>query len=198
MSNLNEKKEMRLDNLAVHYWEPSLDEVDHLETYIVVTHPMDDNVVMGLIKMDPPVDVLHPASTNPGEVEASKRWFELTNKEDVYVLEHEKKAFDAHYKKEMTEVYKHFPETERAVRLALAEAEKKNAEGLLFNSNDEDHEEKVENFDDSNGDFETVHSLISLYSDSENIVDRLHLSVIESEIEKALREKYPSHFYVQQ
>ena len=75
------------------------------------------------------------------------------------------------------------------IRLAIAEAEKKAKASMLINSNDEDCDIQILNWDDSNGDFETVHSIISLYS-SENIGGE----GTEKEISDALMKIYPSHF----
>lgn len=83
---------------------------------------------------------------------------------------------------------------ETAVANALAEAERKNSQGLLFNTNDLDHEKKVDEFDDSNGDFETVYSLISLYSDDP--ANDGKYGDYADKIGEALREKYPDHFSV--
>ena len=83
---------------------------------------------------------------------------------------------------------------EDAVRNALKEAKRKDAEGLLFNCNDADHDEKVENFDYSNGDFETVYSLVFLYADDE--ANGGDYGTWAEAINKALRENYPEHFSV--
>jgi len=88
------------------------------------------------------------------------------------------------------------PETQekidRCVRLVLQEAEKKDKQGLLFNTKDTDHLDKVDNFDDSNGDFETVYSLISLYA--EQVEDESLVNRAANSIRKALEENYPDHF----
>lgn len=72
-----------------------------------------------------------------------------------------------------------------AINLALQTAEEKHSKGFLYKSDDDSQEQH----DWSQGDPETVHSIISLYADDEN-----NDGTWEEKISNALEEKYPEYF----
>ena len=80
---------------------------------------------------------------------------------------------------------------ERAVRLALAEAERKVEDGLLIKVGDEDFDwEDPTNW--TSGDPETVWSIVTLYQhDDDRSIDCTGWG---EAIEAALMEKYPTYF----
>lgn len=73
----------------------------------------------------------------------------------------------------------------RNIKLALAESKSKNIKGLLIKSNkwNETHEED----ENPQGCYETVYSIMSLYSDGENEDTRI-------EMYEVLFKKYPTYF----
>jgi len=75
---------------------------------------------------------------------------------------------------------------ERAIKAALSDAEEKKEAGLLFKDFDEEGEHK--DFDWSKGDPETIHSLVSLYSDH---VTGMSQEEAADEIYNALAERFP-------
>ena len=92
---------------ATHYWLPTVEEAEELTTYIPDHHPMAFTL-QGIIKIQVPEEYRVPTE-NSETIDKAKRWFETSNREDLYVLEKEKEAFEFFYLKEMKEIKRHLP-----------------------------------------------------------------------------------------
>lgn len=91
--------------MEIHYWTPTLEEARELTTYDVVLpesrHAGPD--IFEVVKQEPP-DYCRLGSELPHVIAKAKAWFAVSNKEDLYVLEQEKLAFDAYYNAEHKEI----------------------------------------------------------------------------------------------
>ena len=85
------------------YWIPSEEEAEQFETWEAVPHPMDIHPMEFRKKPRP---YLIP-SENPATIKEQKKYLVISNREDFYVLQMEKQAFDVFFEKHSQELKKY-------------------------------------------------------------------------------------------
>lgn len=86
--------------MEIHYWNPTREEAEEFETYCF------DEDTESLVKVAIP-DYCRIPSENPDTIKKAKHWFNISNREDLYVLSMEEHAFNAYFKKEFNQIKKH-------------------------------------------------------------------------------------------